>query len=208
MPELESWESQRMLSWTDTFLGGCVSEAYKKKVPKYDIMCTASVGTSGQIITLEVTKQSLSLCVHICVRPAWLSYAGDGFSVLHTFTSRRKIQKERKKKICLHPKSLISPRTGARSGLRTLLPPTPSLKMATWQAPEFSLAEPLLPSIAPWQPGSVFQPLPWRDIDQALWRGRAWSQGIYAPQGSLLSSLLLCTATAPLRAHCLWAWPP
>ena len=50
-------------------------------------------------------------------------------------------------------------------------------------------------SIMPWQPGSVLQPLPGGDMDQALWRGKAWGQGIYAPQGSLLSPLLFCTAT-------------
>lgn len=32
-------------------------------------------------------------------------------------------------------------------------------------------------------------------MDQALWRGKAWGQGIYAPRGSLLSPLLFCTAT-------------
>lgn len=61
---------------------------------------------------------------------------------------------------------------------------------------------PPLPSITPWQPGSVPQPLPGEDIDQALWRGRAWGQGIYAPRGSLLSPLLFCPATPPLSACC------
>lgn len=61
-------------------------------------------------------------------------------------------------------------------------------------------------SIECWQPGSVLQPLPWGDTDQALWR-RAWGQGIYTPQGSLLSLLLFCTATTPLSACRPWAWP-
>lgn len=102
------------------------------------------------------------------------------------------------------PTPLISPEAGPRAGLRQFSSLFPKTANVTGSRIEFGKFPPV-PSIMFWQPGSVLQPLPQGDIDQALWRGRAWGQGIYAPQGSLLSPLLFCTATAPITACCPWA---
>lgn len=99
------------------------------------------------------------------------------------------------------------PWVGPREGLRYFS--SFFLKTANVTSPRVLFGKfPPFPSIKHWQAGSLLQPLPQGDIDQALWRGRAWVQGIYAPQSSLLSPLLFCTATTSLSACWPWARPP
>jgi hypothetical protein len=147
-----------------------------------------------QEIKLEVVRQnttSLYMCANKCACPGWFRDAGDGFNLLHKVASWGQP---------LYSICLLSSGASHRTGRRT--PPFSFPKDGKWVWLMLSLANSLLPSITPWQPGPVLQPLPWRDRDQAFWGGRAQGQGIYTPQGSLLPSLLFCTATTPPNACC------